>query len=122
MGFDGLRALFAGDYVTPASGAHAGQLGPWAQLVSQLGVEPRSTGMKIGFVLLSVAGLGASAGFLLRLSWGFSAMAAISIATLWYLPFGTLIALPISLCFFSSEIGFRHPRLEVPIEPRDALP
>lgn len=93
MGFDGLRALIVGDYVTPSSGAYAGQLGPWAQLLSQFGLEPRSTGVKIAFVIYALAGLAATVGFMLRLDWGFSAMAAVSIGTLWYLPFGTLLGL-----------------------------
>jgi hypothetical protein len=43
MTFDGTRALTVGDYVTPRSGAHAGQLGPWHHVVSAVGVAPRST-------------------------------------------------------------------------------
>lgn len=43
MAFDGMRALLVGDYVTPRSGPYAGQLGPWARLVSAVGIEPRST-------------------------------------------------------------------------------
>jgi hypothetical protein len=34
MTFDGARAFFVGDYVTPSSGEYAGQLGPWADVVS----------------------------------------------------------------------------------------
>ena len=34
-------ALIAGDYVTPSKGQYAGQLGPWARLVSAVGLEPR---------------------------------------------------------------------------------
>jgi hypothetical protein len=43
--YDGSRALIVGDYVTPKSGAYAGQLGPWAKLVAAVGIEPRSTVM-----------------------------------------------------------------------------
>lgn len=30
--FDGLHAFMKGDYVTPSTGRHAGQLGPWSKL------------------------------------------------------------------------------------------
>ena len=43
LAFDGSRALIVGDYITPNSGTFAGQLGPWAGLVSAVGIEPRST-------------------------------------------------------------------------------
>lgn len=46
MAFDGTRALIVGDYVTPKTGAYAGQLGPWANVVQRLGIHPRSTSMK----------------------------------------------------------------------------
>ncbi|QPP10126.1 hypothetical protein G4Z16_31055 [Streptomyces bathyalis] len=42
MLFDGLHALVTGDFVTPSSGTHAGRLGPWADLVSGIGLDPRS--------------------------------------------------------------------------------
>lgn len=38
MAFDGGRALVVGDYVTPRSGQYAGQLGPWAKVVSTVGI------------------------------------------------------------------------------------
>ena len=47
MLFDGTRALIVGDYVTPASGEYAGQLGPWSNLVKADGIEPLSTLMKL---------------------------------------------------------------------------
>lgn len=49
MAFDGVRALATGDYVTPSSGPYAGQLGPWSQVVSAVGIPPRSTAMKAIF-------------------------------------------------------------------------
>ncbi len=49
--FDGLYALITGDYVTPKSGEHAGQLGPWSSVVSAVGITPRSTAMKLIFVI-----------------------------------------------------------------------
>jgi len=42
MVVDGLRALLVGDFVTPKSGPYVGRLGPWAELVSAIGIAPRS--------------------------------------------------------------------------------
>ena len=41
MAFDGAHALVTGDYVTPSTGSYAGQLGPWADVVSAAGIGPR---------------------------------------------------------------------------------
>jgi hypothetical protein len=57
MTFDGGRALVTGDYITPRTGSHAGQLGPWARLVRIVRIEPRSTLMKTIFVVLGAAWL-----------------------------------------------------------------
>lgn len=92
MTFDGLRALTLGDYLTPASGPFAGQLGPWSSVVSAVGIPPRSTGMKIIFVIFGVTWLWATAGFLLRKQGSAGALAVLAVATLWYLPVGTLIS------------------------------
>ena len=99
--FDGARALAVGDYVTPKSGEHAGQLGPWSKVVSSIGIEPRSTGMKLIFLVLGVCGLAALVCFLLQLSWAWWAMLIMAILSLWYLPFGTLFsAIEIILLIF----------------------
>ena len=70
MLFDGTRALLVGDYVTAKSGEYAGRLGPWAGLVSAIGIEPRSTLMKSIFVAYGLAGLAAAVCLLLGLPWG----------------------------------------------------
>src|SRR5437016_6098140 len=57
MSFDGIRALVAGDYLTPSAGPYAGQLGPWSKLVSYAGLDPRSTLMKAIFVVVGLATL-----------------------------------------------------------------
>ena len=93
LAFDGLHAFARGDYVTPRSGAHAGRLGPWAQVVSAVGIEPRSTPMKSVHVVLGAAWLVAAAGFLLHASWSWRALFLCAIASLWYLPFGTMMSL-----------------------------
>lgn len=90
--FDGGRALIVGDYVTPASGPYAGQLGPWAQLVSAIGIEPRSTLMKSIHLVLGLGWLAVIVCFALRLSGAWWGMVICAAAALWYLPFGTLLS------------------------------
>jgi hypothetical protein len=92
LAFDGGRALILGDYVTPSSGPYAGQLDPWAKLVSAIGIEPRSTLMKSIHIIQGLAWLALIVRFALRLSWAWWGMLLCVIATLWYLPFGTLLS------------------------------
>lgn len=93
MAYDGGRALVIGDYVTPRSGPHAGQLGPWAAVVEAAGIHPRSPLMKSVFVSLGLTWIVASAAFAARRSWGGSLLLWVAVASLWYLPIGTMIAL-----------------------------
>ena len=93
MAFDGTRALLVGDYVTPKTGSHAGQLGPWSKVVAGLGIEPRSTLMKWIFVVYGVGYLVVTAAFMFKVPWAWSGMLAAAVLGLWYLPFGTLINL-----------------------------
>src|SRR5262245_7348080 len=93
LAFDGARALTVGDYVTPSSGANAGQLGPWSKLVSALGFNPRGMPMKCLHVMLGALWLVALVIFIVRPSTGWWALLGVSIASLWYLPIGTVIGL-----------------------------
>ncbi len=93
LAFDGARALVTGDDVTPASGPHAGRLGPWASVVSAAGVDPRSTAMKVAHVTLGAAWLAAAVAFAVAAPWAWWGMLACAVATLWYLPFGTVLGL-----------------------------
>jgi hypothetical protein len=90
--FDGGRAFVVGDYVTPRSGPYAEQLGPWAKVVSAVGIEPRSTLMKSVHVVLGVACLGGAACFALGLPWARTGMLVCAVLSLWYVPFGTLLS------------------------------
>jgi hypothetical protein len=85
MVYDGSRALVVGDYVTMN-----GRLGPWSRVVSAVGVEPRSTPMKIFFVAYGALRLLGVAGYLGGRRWGRSAVAAGAAGSLWYLPGGTV--------------------------------
>ena len=69
MVFDGVRALVVGSYITPRSGEHAGQLGPWARIVRAVGIDPESTAMKAAFVVLGAAYLVASAAWAAGAGW-----------------------------------------------------
>lgn len=89
--FDGTRALVKGDYVTPTSGEHTGQLGPWAGVVAKAGIEPRSRLMKAIFVVCGAAWLFVIGAFLLGRGWAWAGMLTAAVGSLWYLPFGTLL-------------------------------
>lgn len=90
MLYDGTRALVTGDYVRPASGPFAGQLGPWSHIVSALHVNPTGHPMKVTFVIFGVSGLAAAAGFVGRAAWASRTLLAWSVASMWYLPAGTI--------------------------------
>ncbi len=93
LAFDGGRALVMGDYVTPKSGKYAGQLGPWARVVSAVGIEPRSMLMKSIHLALGSAWLIVMVCFALRLPWAWWRMLVCAVLGLWYLPFGTILSL-----------------------------
>ena len=90
MTFDGMRALTVGDYVTPRS--HPGELGPWHYAVESVGIGPRSTLMKVIFVIFGLSWLIVAGALIRRTSWALSAALAAAILTLWYLPVGTVFA------------------------------
>ena len=93
MLFDGVHAMVTGDYVTPKTGDHAGQYGPWTLAVEAVGIDPRSTLMKWIFAGYGAAYLLIIAAYLLRRThrtW--LAMILAAAGSIWYLPFGTLLA------------------------------
>jgi uncharacterized membrane protein len=93
MAFDGSRALLLGDYVTPASGPYAGQLGPWAGVLEAVGLAPRSTLVKSSFVVYGLSLVAAAVAFAFRRAGSRRALLAILPLGLWYLPFGTVLNL-----------------------------
>ena len=101
MLFDGSHALITGDYVTPNSGEYAGQLGPWSNLVKAVGIEPRSTLMKLIFVGYALTALVVLACFVFGLSWARTALIVVCILGLWYLPFGTMTNLIALILLFT---------------------
>ena len=85
MVFDGVRALTVGDYVTVD-----GQLGPWADVVEAVGIDPRSTRMKAFFACYGAAWLFAAGAYASDLRRSRAAMAGFAIGSLWYLALGTV--------------------------------
>lgn len=93
MIFDGTRAIVLGDYVTPSSGEYAGQLGPWAQILTAVGVEPRSSLAKTLHILLGSIFVVSSFTLLRQTFWSWAAALMASMLVLWYVPFGTAAGL-----------------------------
>ena len=102
--FDGSRALIVGDYVTPASGPRAGQLGPWSRIVSALGFEPRSTVIKCLHLFLGIAWVIALVVFAVRPASGWWAVLCCSVASLWYLPIGTVLSIVVIALLLTPQI------------------
>jgi hypothetical protein len=103
LAFDGARAFVVGDYVPPRSGAYAGQLGPWSRLVAAVGFDPRSPAVKAAHVGLGLLWLAAVACLLAGVTWARWLVAGCAVASLWYLPFGTLIGVTILAMVFLSK-------------------
>lgn len=105
MLFDGARALRTGEYTTPRRGPYAGQLGPWAAVVMRIGIDPRSTAMKILFVMSGFAWLAVAAGLAFGTAGIFQIAIALAIATLWYVPIGSVIALLVLVLVGAEILG-----------------
>jgi hypothetical protein len=90
MLIDGIHALVTGDYITPA-GAYAGQLGPWAAALSAMQIDPHGTPAKLAFVLLGTIWLVHTRNIVVRKVIR-PATVVLCVVTLWYLPFGTIVA------------------------------
>jgi len=84
MLIDGIYVIANGKYIGPE------KPGPWASVIGFTGIDV----FKLGplFVLFGVAWLVFVAGLLAHAGWARSVRVALSILTLWYLPFGTLIS------------------------------
>ena len=116
MVFDGTRALILGDYVTPLTGEFAGQLGPWANLVQAIGLDPRSIEMKLIFVIQGITTMTIVVCYLMNKPWARRALLAAMLVGLWYLPIGTLINLMALILLLLTRSKVMSPR------PRHAMP
>jgi hypothetical protein len=94
MLFDGVHVLVRGKYFGPD------KPGPWSALVARVGVDP----FKLGplFIALGALWLICLIAALLGKTWGWSGAAAAAVASLWYFPLGTFLALVYLLLFFLS--------------------
>ena len=97
MVLDGGRALVVGSYITPGSGEHRGKLGPWADVVSRVGIPPESLGMKIAFVVLGMLWLALAALVTAQAPVAWPLGLALAVGTLWYLVPGTVISLLVAV-------------------------
>lgn len=88
MTLDGFRRLVTGDYVRIN-----GQLGPWRHLFERVGIDPMGVVVATLFVACGVARLVATGGLAARARWGWEATLLAAVATLWFIPFGTVTAL-----------------------------
>ena len=84
MIFDGMYVLITGKYFGPE------KPGPWSDLVSFIGVNPFNLG--IPFIILGVFWLLFLVGMLLNQSWAWYGAVFAAVATLWYLPVGTVLS------------------------------
>jgi len=83
MIIDAIHRFVVGDFFRIG-----GQLGPWAVLVSAVGIDPLSMGPV--FLVIGVALVAAASLLLLRHPWGDMLVLAFAVGTLWYLLFGTI--------------------------------
>lgn len=90
MAFDGGRALITGDYIRPADGDYAGQLGPWTKIVTAIGIDPMSTLMKSIFLIIGIYGIVATLCFAFNAQYGWKLLLVFSILSIWNLMFGTI--------------------------------
>jgi hypothetical protein len=110
MAFDGVHALSTGDFVTPSSGPHAGQLGPWTLVPRSLGLEPRSVSVKAFFLLFGLIYLLALAAFLLRRKGSWYSLVGCAIIALLYLPVGTLTSIASLVVLVTLRPNHRAPK------------
>ena len=85
LAYDGVRQRVTGDYTRLN-----GRLGPWAALVSSLAIDPLS--LSWFFVVLGLGFVASSFGLYLRQRWGLNVGLAASLLGLFYLGFGTPVA------------------------------
>lgn len=104
MTYDGARALQKGDYTTASSGPHAGQLGPWATVVSFIGINPRGTPMKTAHVVVGLLWLASAVLFIVKPPLGWIILVGCSVSCLWYLPIGTFLSLLELAMLFAPQI------------------
>lgn len=104
MVFDAVRYFLGFGFLAPS-----GQLGPWATVVSLIGIVPDSSAMAAIFFAYGALLLGAMV-FYLRTRNLVVAKILILVAAcgLWYVPFGTIFLLLMILLLVKEVIGFQQ--------------
>ncbi len=87
---DGARALIAGSYTTPSSGAYAGQLGPWSKIIICVGLNPAGLAVKLVHIVLGSCWLAFGLLVFRGASFAWWPLFLTALLSLWYLPFGTI--------------------------------
>ncbi len=95
--------MIVGDYFTPRSGSHTGQLGPWSRIVIAVGLDPRSTFIKCLHLGLGLAWLTSLIVFVVRPAAGWWLLMGCAVGSLWYLPVGTLLGTIVALLLVISN-------------------
>src|SRR5215208_2696307 len=85
MIFDGVHVMVRGKYFGPE------KPGPWSVLFSRMGIDPFRLGPM--FVLLGVLWIVFLIAMLRGETWGWYGAVVVAVATLWYLPVGTVLSL-----------------------------
>lgn len=100
MVFEGMHVIRKGKYFGPE------KPGPWSKIVSSIGLDPFSIGPF--FVLLGITWFVSIAGLLMSATWGWYALLASAIATLWYIKVGTAISavVIVLLVIFKIQLGY----------------
>jgi hypothetical protein len=100
MLFDGVHVLVKGKYFGPP------QPGPWSQVVTAVGLNPFSLGPL--FVGLGLLWIVAAGGILQGSSWAWLLAVIVSVASLWYIPIGTLLSIIaiLILILFKASLGY----------------
>ena len=92
MVFDGVHKLMTGSYF-------GGRVGPWASVVSKLGVSLDA--MAAVFVVVGSLWLVAILGMLVGFRWWRWSLAALAILSLWYVLFGMLLSIVVLVLLFN---------------------
>ena len=103
--FDGARALVVGQYVTPKSGPHAGQLGPWSGILQRVGIDPRGAGARWLHVVCGALLTVTSIAYWIGAGWAWWGVILGAVLALWYFPFGTLLNVVLILLVLFSRRG-----------------
>lgn len=100
MIFDGCHVIKKGKYFGPPTP------GVWSKIIASIGINPFSLGPF--FIGLGFLWLISSIGVVTGMPWGWLALFATSIATLWYIKVGTAISIImlVLLVIFKSNLGY----------------